>query len=539
MSNNKEGVYALMKEVRSAIASLDIIYTELSKPEYTTSYSSERMDTLKQKKELVRVLDALNEIESSLYSHHVSELTKQFPDLKPSTPDGHRVVQNAVAKHTSNKDIPEITKEDIKSDALIGTTSQLVDEIHKSISPDLSTMLSRITKIETDIEKLQSLVIELKQRAASVKEIPSATGLLSRLQDTITLASQVTGTVTIRGVKHTIETFEATEPVTEMFTKRFQNLSKTNLVTRIKHLHKDAAEKVNGTILYGSTTLKEYKTLRTSEGDTQVDASSSGVKGNITLPEPYRFISLVPTSPLSLGLPADKSFASVLQDVTEQVKNKTYTFRTHDPVTYEETDTGNDIVFDMSGVKRKSPSYLEEAILRLSLEHLDVIHKYLLSTQNTTRGYVAILPCSVFGMKLSTKLFHYKDSRKFSKATGKENEKSIKDLVLAYNVMEDERKQLPHIAYTHTDKITYPIYNLEYDSEKVYSSNLMKTISTLGQIYVRFSRKSEVQPFIKIGLQDTITGNAVVYDFPNFKISHVYNAFNELDSTITKSEATR
>jgi hypothetical protein len=426
--------------------------------------------------------------------------------------------------------------EDAESSALADETSHLAREVLTSTPTNLTEMLTKITEIESKIDKLQALVTELRQRSASISGMPSAIGLFSKLQDAINLASQVAGTVTIRGVKHTIETFEAVEPVNEMFTKRFQNLSNTNLITMIKHLHKDAREPTGA---YGSKTVKEYKTLRDSEGDSEGTPKKDDTQEDT---EEYRFISLIPTAPLSLGLPADKAFGSVLQDVTEQVKNKTYTFRTHDSTTYEESDTGNDIVFDMGDMgdaKETKPSYLEEAILRLSLEHLDVIYKYLLTTQNTTKGYVAILPCSVFGMKLSAKLLHYKeDSGEFSNSTGEENKKSINDLVDAYNVMGDQRKQLPHIAYIHTDNITFPLLNLERDSERVYSSNLHKTISTLSQLYVRFARASSEQPLVKIGLQDIIVGGAVIYDFPNFNSSYVYNAFGDMGgSTVVASEA--
>jgi len=554
MGDNEVGIYTLMSEVRSAMSSLDYIKKELSHPEYASMYSAEIADVKSQRRELSRVLAALSEIESSVYSYETVQLQKKFPGLDPSTPDGHRLIRTSVAKHTHSSATAETgddegdteeddegdIEEDDEGDALIGSTSRLVDDIKSSISPDLTTMIGRISKIETDIQKLQTLVTELKQKAAAAKGAPGKIGFFDRLQDTINLASQVAGTVTIRGVRHTIETYSADEPVNKMFTSRFQNLGDNNLVLTIKHLHKDAAERVKSSVIYGSTTLKEYKAARTSDVSDASDAGKSdSVLKNVSLPDSYRFISLIPTAPLSLGLPADKAFSSILHDVAEQVTKKTYTFNTHDPTTYEESDTGSDIVFDLSGAKRKSPSYLEEAILRLSLEYLDVIHKYLISTQNTTRGYVAILPCSVFGMKLSTKLLHYKTPGRFSKATGDENKKSMKDLVEAYNMIGDERKQLPHIAYVHTDNIKYPIYNLEHDSESIYSSKLPKTISMLGQLYVRFARKSSRQPLVKIGLQDTIAGSAVLYDFPNFKISYVYSAFNEADDTVIESEATR
>ena len=514
MSDTKDGVYALMDEVRSAISSLDYITKELRNPKYESKYSSDIKEALTQREQLSRALHALSKIESSVYSYESEQMKTKNKDFDPSTPSGHRMIQKSVATKTSPG--ADIEVDDSKDSALVESTSRLVDEIRKSISPDLTSMIGRITQIESDIQKLQVLVKELKQRAVSVKTMPDGAGLLKRLQDAITLASQVTGTVTIRGIRHTIETYTAEEPVAEMFTSRFQNLDSHNLVFMSKPLHKDFTDRINRSSVYNTPTSRKDK-----------------------VPRSYKFISLIPTTSTTLGLPADKAVSSILHDIVEQVKNKTYTFNTHDPITYEESDSGNDIVFDMSGITRKTPSYLEEAILRLSLEYLDVIHKYLLTTEKTTSGYVAILPCSVFGMKLSAKLFHSKTPGRFSRSTGEENKKSMGDLVAAYNIVGNERQQLPHIAYAHTNHIKSPVYNLEKDSEKVYSSTLPKTISMLGQLYVRFARKSSAKPLIKVGLQDTIAGSAVLYDFPNFKISHVYNAFSGAKDTITVSEATK
>ena len=100
MGDNEAGIYTLMGEVRSAMSSLDYIKKELSNPEYSSMYSAELADVLSQRRELSRVLTALSEIESSVYSYETEQLQKKFPGLDPSTPDGHRLIRASVMKRT-------------------------------------------------------------------------------------------------------------------------------------------------------------------------------------------------------------------------------------------------------------------------------------------------------------------------------------------------------------------------------------------------------------------------------------------------------
>lgn len=381
--------------------------------------------------------------------------------------------------------------------------------------------MDKLDVIEADIKELREMITEIRTRISSVSPTPR-NGIVSRLSGLVKKATAVAGEVTIRGIPHTFMEFSVDTPFDEFFAKRFDNLSPANLKVSITSLRsgpqtQPATKGPDGVPTF--TKMIDGKTTK------QIYAAIHDVTGIQPREGPLRIISLVPTT---IAMQADKSMYVLLNDVYNSVDKGTYTFRTYSANTLVETDTKKPIHYPKQSERGGSggPSTLEKSILFLSLEYLDAIRKYLLRKNNTTKGYIALLPSTVVGSMIRQSLFHIPSSGEEPKiAAGKDNLLSMKDLVEAYQEA-DTNRRIPLILNVATDGIREPVIILK---EKTHApkSVVSNYLVLLSQVYTRFARERSDIPSPGLGLQDTLIGSADTHDFPNFVVTREIRAPKE------------
>lgn len=408
-----------------------------------------------------------------------------------------------------------------RSDEDLGDKANRIADATQRLSQRGPPSMDKLDVIEADIKELREMVTEIRTRLSSVAPT-SRNGIVSRLGGLVKKATTVAGEVTIRGIPHTFMEFSIDTPFDEFFAKRFDNLSPANLKVSITSLASPPQTQPATKDLDSVPTFTRIIDGKTTK---QIHTTIQDITGIQPGEGPLRIVSLVPTT---IAMQADKSMYVLLNDVYNSVDRGTYTFRTYSADTLAETDTKKPVQYPKQSERGGSggPSTLEKSILFLSLEYLDAIRKYLLRKNNTTKGYIALLPSSVVGSMIRQSLFHIPSSREETKiATGKDNLLSMKDLVDAYQEA-DPNKRIPIVLNVATDGIRDPVVMLK---EKTHASKsvVSNSLVLLSQVYTRFARERSDIPSPSLGLQDTLVGSADTHDFPNFVVTREIRAPTE------------